>query len=105
MEGRQELTCTGFRKDEKLFIDENRICQLHQHDVIVIIVPPKNQKMKYKILDKISVGEVISNIYGWHVCKNTDIYFKIIKIDYKKFPWWNFWKRKKYVIKYYLEVM
>ena len=30
---------------------------------------------------------------------------RAIEIEYVKFPWWKFWKRRKYVEEYHLEVM
>ena len=37
--------------------------------------------------------------------KNEDKMFRVIEIKYAKFPWWKFWKKRKYVTEYYLEVM
>ncbi len=36
--------------------------------------------------------------------KNRDKIFRVIEIKYVKFPWWKFWKRRKYVVAYYLEM-
>ena len=37
--------------------------------------------------------------------KNEDKMLRVNGIKYVKFPWWKFWKKRKYVAKYYLEVM
>ena len=37
--------------------------------------------------------------------KNEDKMLRVIEIEYVKFPWWKFWKKRKYVEEYHLEVM
>ena len=37
--------------------------------------------------------------------KNEDKMLRVTEIKYVKFPWWKFWKRRKYVEKYHLEVI
>lgn len=37
--------------------------------------------------------------------KNEDKMLRVIEIEYVKFPWWKFWKRRKYVEEYHLEVI
>ena len=85
------------------------IYELQQHDVISCR-PPQPHKQKYKIGKHISVDELAEVIYGSPVLrlgrdKNEDKMLRVIEIKYVKFPWWKFWKRRKYVAWYYLEVM
>ena len=86
-----------------------RTCELQQNDVISY-KPPQLHKQKYKIGEHISVDELNEAMFGSHALrlerdKNEDKMFQIIEIKYVKFPWWKFWKRRKYVAEYYLEVM
>ena len=37
--------------------------------------------------------------------KNEDKMLRVIEIEYVKFPWWKFLKKRKYVEEYHLEVM
>lgn len=80
---------------------DKRMCELQEHDVISII-PKQPHKRVYKIADNLSQIEAL-RLCGYTAEEKK--YFKIVKIDYKKFPWWQFWKRKKHVEKYYLEVL
>lgn len=91
---------------EKFYSENNstidkRMCKLQEHDVISI-VPSQPHKQAYKVTDSISQIEAL-RLYGYAAEEKK--YFKIVKIDYKKYPWWQFWRRKKYVEKYYLEVL
>ena len=94
------------KKEKEEFFSENNkeeqlACELNKHDVISII-PKQPHKRIYKVADNISQIEAL-RLYGYTAEEKKC--FKIVSIDYKKFPWWQFWKRKKYVEKYYLEVM
>ena len=94
------------KKEKEEFFSENnkeelRAYELNKNDVISII-PKQPHKRVYKVADNISQIEAL-RLCGYTAEEKKD--FKIVKIDYKKFPWWQFWKRKKYVEKYYLEVM
>ena len=85
--------------------------KLRPHDVITII-PGHKTKNEYKLYEKISSWIVLDDIgdsktwtantlrenVGFHT-------FRVIKINYKKYPWWQFWKKNKYVEKYYLEIL
>lgn len=83
--------------------------ELQQHDVISY-KPSQPHKQKYKIGKYISVDELNEAIFSSHALrverdKNKDKTFRVIEIKYVKFPWWKFWKKRKYVTEYYLEVM
>lgn len=91
---------------EKFYLKNNstidkRMCELQEHDVISI-VPSQPHKQVYKVTDSLSQIEAL-RLYGYDAEEKK--YFKIVKIDYKKYLWWQFWRRKKYVEKYYLEVL
>lgn len=91
---------------EKFYSENNstidkRMCELQEHDVISI-VPPQPHKQVYKVTDSISQIEALM-LYGYAAEEKK--YFKIVKNDYKKYPWWQFWRRKKYIEQYYLEVL
>lgn len=88
-----------------------RAHELQQHDVISYR-PPQPHKQKYKIGEhiSISVDELAEAIFGSPALKlerdkNEDKTLIVIEIKYVKFPWWKFWKKRKYVAEYYLEVM
>lgn len=83
--------------------------ELQQHDVISY-KPPQPHKQKYKIGKHISVDELDEAMFGLHALrserdKNEDKTLRVIEIKYVKFPWWKFWKKRKYVTEYHLEVM
>jgi hypothetical protein len=86
-----------------------RTYELQQHDVISY-KPPQPHKQKYKIGKYISVYELVKTTSGSPALrlerdKNEDKMLRVNGIKYVKFPWWKFWKKRKYVAKYYLEVM
>ena len=86
-----------------------RAYELQQHDVISY-KPPQTHKQKYKIGKYISVYELVEATSGSPSLrlerdKSEDKMLRINGIKYVKFPWWKFWKKRKYVAKYYLEVM
>ena len=86
-----------------------RAHELQQHDVISY-KPLQPHKQKYKIGKHISIDELDEAIFGSPALwlerdKNKDKIFQVIEIKYVKFPWWKFWKRRKYVAEYCLEVM
>lgn len=92
---------------------ESRIlsCQLQPHDVITII-PPYGTKKKLKLFEKLPLWNVlddISNFESWTadvLRKNAaSCMSQVIQVDYKKFPWWQFWKKNKYIEKYYIEIV
>ena len=66
--------------------------ELQQNDVISY-QPPQLHKQKYKLGEHISIDELAETM------------LRVIEIKYMKFPWWKFWKRRKYVEEYHLEVM
>lgn len=83
--------------------------ELQQHDAISY-KPPQPHKRKYKIGKHISVNELAEAMFSSPALrlerdKNEDKMLRVIEIKYVKFPWWKFWKRRKYVAEYYLEVM
>ena len=83
--------------------------ELRQHDVISYR-PPQPHKERYKIGKYISIDELAEVMFGSPALrlerdKNEDKMFRVIEIKYAKFPWWKFWKRRKYVAEYCLEVM
>ena len=81
------------------------VYELRQHDIISYR-PPQPHKQKYRIGKYISVDELAEEMCGSHALgKNRDKMFRVIEIKYVKFPWWKFWKRRKYVDAYYLEFM
>lgn len=78
---------------------------LKQHDVISYR-PLQPHKRKYKIGKHISVDELAEEMCGSPALgKNRDKMFRVIEIKYVEFPWWKFYKRRKYVAAYYLEFM
>ena len=86
-----------------------RTYELRQHDVISYYLPQPHKK-KYQIGEHISINELAEAMFGSPVLrlnrdKNEDKIFQVIEIEYVKFPWWKFWKRRKYVEKYHLEVI
>lgn len=94
------------KKEKEEFFSENNKEELHAYELnkndVISIIPKQLHKRSYKVSDNISQIEALRLCgYGAEEKK----YFKIVKIDYKKFPWWQFWKQKKYVEKYYLEVL
>ena len=86
-----------------------RTYELRQHDVISYY-PPQPHKKKYQIGEHISINELAEAMFDSPALrldrdKNENKMLRVIKIEYVKFPWWNFWKRRKYVKEYHLEVM
>ena len=86
-----------------------RAYELRQHDVISYY-PPQLHKQEYKLGEHISINELAEAMFGSPALrldrdKNEDKIFRVIEIKYVKFPWWKFWKRRKYVEEYHLEVM
>ena len=77
------------KKEKEEFFSKNnytidkRMCELQEHDVISI-VPSQPHKQVYKVTDSISQIEVL-RLYGYAAEEKK--YFKIVKIDYKKYPW------------------
>lgn len=85
------------------------VYELRQHDIISCR-PPQPHKQKYKIGKYISVDELAEVMFDSPALrlardKNRDKMLRVIEIKYVKFPWWKFWKRRKYVAAYYLEIM
>lgn len=83
--------------------------ELRQHDVISY-KPLQPHKQKYKIGKHISIDELDEAMFGSHALrlerdKNEDKTLRVIEIKYVKISWWKFWKKRKYVTEYYLEVM
>lgn len=86
-----------------------RAYELQQHDVISY-KPPQPHKRKYKIGKHISIDELNETMFGSPALrlerdKNEDKMLRVIEIKYVKFPWWKFWKRRKFVTEYHFEVM
>lgn len=86
-----------------------RAYELQQHDVISYY-PPQPHKQEYKLGQHISINELAETMFGSPALrldrdKNEDKIFRVIEIEYVKFPWWKFWKRRKYVEEYHLEVI
>ena len=86
-----------------------RAYELRQHDVISYY-PPQPHKQEYKLGEHISINELAEAMFCSPALrldrdKNEDKIFRVIEIKYVKFPWWKFWKRRKYVEEYHLEVM
>ena len=83
--------------------------ELRQHDVISYR-PPQPHKRKYKLGEYILIDELVEALFNSPALRldkerNKDVVFRVIEINYVKFPWWKFWKRRKYVEEYQLEVM
>lgn len=86
-----------------------RAYELQQHDVISYY-PPHPHKQEYKLGEHISINELAEAMFGSPTLrldrdKNEDKMLRVIEIKYVKFSWWKFWKRRKYVEEYHLEVM
>lgn len=105
--------CSMYEYDKyRLSNQENnnmRAYELRQHDVISYY-PPQPHKQEYKLGEHISINELAEAMFGSPALrldrdKNEDKMLRVIEIKYVKFPWWKFWKRRKYVEEYYLEVM
>lgn len=83
--------------------------ELQQNDVISYR-PQKLYKQKYKLGEHISIDELAETMFSSPALrldrdKNENKIFRVVEIKYVKFPWWKFWKRRKYVEEYHLEVM
>lgn len=86
-----------------------RAHQLYEHDVISYY-PQQPHKKKYKIGQYVSIGEVAEAMFNSPALRldkdrNINTMFRVNGMKYIKFPWWQFWKRRKYVSVYYLEVI
>ena len=82
-----------------------RAYELRQHDVISYYLP-QPRKQEYKLGEHISINELAEAIaLRLDRDKNENKMLRVIEIKYVKFPWWKFWKRRKYVEEYHLEVM
>lgn len=86
-----------------------RAYELRQHDVISYY-PLQLRKQEYKLGEHVSIDELAEAMFGLPALrldrdKNDDKMFRVIKIKYVEFSWWKFWKRRKYVEEYHLEVM
>ena len=71
---------------------------------------PQPPKHEYKLGEHISINELAEAMCGSSTLrldrdKNEDKMLRVTEIKYVKFPWWKFWKRRKYVEKYHLEVI
>ena len=67
-------------------------------------------KQEYKLGEHISINELAEAMFSSPALrldrdKNEDKMLRVIEIEYVKFPWWKFWKKRKYVEEYHLEVM
>lgn len=84
-----------------------RVCELRQHDIISYY-PLQPHKQKYKFGEYVSTDDLTETMLGLStskVNKNEDKIFRVIKIKYVKLSWWKFWKKRKYVKSYHLEVI
>lgn len=86
-----------------------RAYELRHHDIISYC-PPQLRKQEYKLGEHISIDELNEAMFDSPALKldrnkNENKMFRVIEIKYVKFPWWKFWKRRKYVEEYHLEVM
>lgn len=86
-----------------------RAYELRQYDVISYR-PPQPHKKKYKLGKHVSMNKLAEAIFNSPALRldkkeNEDVMFRVVEINYVKFPWWKFWKRRKYVEEYHLEVM
>ena len=86
-----------------------RAYELRQNDVISYY-PPQPHKQKYKLGEHISIDELAEAMFSSSALrldrdKNEDKILRVIEIKYVKFSWWKFWKKRKYVEEYHLEVM
>ena len=71
---------------------------------------PQPHKQEYKLGEHISINELAKVMFGSPALrldrdKNEDKMLRVTEIKYVKFPWRKFWKRRKYVEKYHLEVI
>lgn len=83
--------------------------ELQQNDVISYR-PPQPHKQEYKLGQHVFVDELAEAMFGslalrLDTDKNENKMLRVIQIKYVKFPWWKFWKRRKYVEEYHLEIM
>ena len=86
-----------------------RAHELRQYDVISYR-PPQPHKQEYKLGEHISIDKLAEAMFSSPALrldrdKNVDKMIQVIEIKYVKFPWWKFWKRRKYIEEYHLEVM
>ena len=84
-----------------------RVCELRQHNIISYY-PSQLHKQKYKLGEYVSADDLTETMFGLSISrfdKNEDKIFRVMKIKYVKFPWWKFWKRRKYVKSYHLEII
>ena len=86
-----------------------RAYELRQHDVISYY-PPQPHKKKYQIGEHISINELAEAMFSSPALRldkdrNIDTVFCVSGMEYVKFPWWQFWKIRRYVSVYYLEVI
>lgn len=74
---------------------------------VYAIYPPQPHKKKFKIGQILSARE--TDVYCirkfGEFDGNLDKQVMVVAINYKKFPWWQFWNIKKYVTSYYFEVI
>ena len=74
---------------------------------VYAIQPPQPHKKKFKIGQILSARE--TDVYCLRKFGefdgNLDKQVKVVAVNYKKFPWWQFWNIKKYVTSYYFEVI
>lgn len=83
--------------------------ELRQHDVI-FYQPLQPHKQKCKLGEHISINELAEGMFNLSALRidkerSKDVMFRVIGINYVKFPYWKFWKRRKYVEEYCLEVI
>lgn len=86
-----------------------RTYELQQHDIISYY-PPQLRKQEYRLGEYISIDELAEARFDSPALrldrdKNEDKILQVIEIKYVKFPWWKFWKRRKYVEEYHLELI
>ena len=83
--------------------------ELQQNDVISYR-PPQPHKQKYKLGEYIYIDELAETMFSSPTLrldrdKNENKILRVIEIKYVNFHWWKFWKKRKYVEEYHLEVM
>ncbi len=96
-------------------VDDWKICEDTEHvrayelclGDVYSIYPSQPHKKKFKIGQVLSARETdVSCIRKFgEFDGNLDKQVKVVAVNYKKFPWWQFWNIKKYVTSYHFEVI
>lgn len=74
------------------------------------LLPSATTQTGIQIGEHIFINELVEVMFGSPALrldrnKNENKILQVTEIKYVKFLWWKFWKRRKYVEKYHLEVI